>query len=121
MEQNPEHRHALRDARRVVVKAGSKVLVQRSGRPDKQRLKLLVDELAQFQNGGGELVFVSSGAIGAGLAALGRKTRPKAIPDLQMAAAVGQMRLMGAYDRLFSQSKCQIGQVLLTHDALKHR
>ncbi len=121
MTQNQQHREALRNARRVVVKAGSKVLVQRTGRPDKRRLKLLVDELAGVQNGGGEVVFVSSGAIGAGLEALGRKTRPTAIPDLQMAAAVGQIRLMSAYDELFSQNRCRIGQVLLTHDALKHR
>ncbi len=116
-----KHREALRNARRIVVKAGSKVLVQSTGRPDRRRLKLLVDELSQFQNSGGEVVFVSSGAIGAGLDALGMKTRPKAMPDLQMAAAVGQIRLMSVYDELFSGNKCGIGQVLLTHDALKHR
>lgn len=115
------HRDALKNAKRIVVKAGSKVLVQSTGRPDKRRLGLLVDELSQFQNEGGEVAFVSSGAVGAGLEALGIKTRPKAMPDLQMAAAVGQIRLMSVYDELFSQGKCQIGQVLLTHDALKHR
>lgn len=115
------HRAALKNAKRIVVKAGSKVLVQSTGRPDSRRLKLLVDELAQFQNEGGEVAFVSSGAIGAGLEALGMKTRPTAIPDLQMAAAVGQTRLMSLYDRLFGENQCNIGQVLLTHDALKHR
>ncbi len=103
------------------MKAGSKVLVQNTGRPDSRRLKLLIGELAQFQNNGGEVAFVSSGAVGAGLDALGMKSRPKAMPDLQMAAAVGQMRLMGVYDNLFRENHCQIGQVLLTYDALKHR
>lgn len=121
MNQNQQHRNALKTAKRIVVKAGSKVLVQRTGRPDSRRLKLLVDELAQIQGNGGEVAFVSSGAIGAGLEALGMKTRPTAIPDLQMAAAVGQTRLMSLYDQLFGASKCNIGQVLLTHDALKHR
>lgn len=116
-----KHREALRHAKRVVVKAGSKVLVQSTGRPDRRRLNLLVDEMSQFQNHGGEVVFVSSGAVGAGLDALGMKTRPKAMPDLQMAAAVGQIRLMSVYDELFGHNKCGIGQVLLTHDALKHR
>jgi len=116
-----KHREALKNARRIVVKAGSKVLVQSSGRPDRRRLKLLVDELSQFQNNDGEVVFVSSGAVGAGLDALGMKTRPKAMPDLQMAAAIGQIRLMSVYDELFANNKCGIGQVLLTHDALKHR
>ena len=84
-------------------------------------MNLLIAELARFQNSGGETAFVSSGAVGAGLDALGMKTRPKAMPDLQMAAAVGQMRLMGVYDDLFRKSNCRIGQVLLTYDALKHR
>jgi len=121
MTQNLQHRDALKNAKRIVVKAGSKVLVQSTGRPDSRRLRLLVDELAQFQNNGGEVAFVSSGAIGAGLEALGMKTRPTAIPDLQMAAAVGQTRLMSLYDNLFGGNKCNIGQVLLTHDALKNR
>lgn len=121
MKQNLQHRDVLKNAKRIVVKAGSKVLVQSTGRPDKRRLGLLVDELAQFQNDGGEMAFVSSGAIGAGLEALGIKTRPTAIPDLQMAAAVGQTRLMSLYDNLFGENKCNIGQVLLTHNALKHR
>ena len=121
MTQNILHRDALRTAKRIVVKAGSKVLVQSTGRPDSRRLKLLVGELAQFQNNGGEVAFVSSGAIGAGLEALGMKMRPTAIPDLQMAAAVGQTRLMSLYDQLFGENKCNIGQVLLTHDVLKHR
>ena len=77
--------------------------------------------MARFQNSGGEMTFVSSGAVGAGLEALGMKTRPKAMPDLQMAAAVGQIRLMSVYDELFGDNRCRIGQVLLTHDALKHR
>ena len=121
MTQNIQHRDALKNAKRIVVKAGSKVLVQSTGRPDKRRLSLLVDEIATFENGGGEVAFVSSGAVGAGLEALGMTSRPKEIPDLQMAAAVGQIRLMSVYDELFSQNKCRIGQVLLTHDALKHR
>ncbi len=116
-----KHRNALKNAKRIVVKAGSKVLVKDTGHPDSQQLKGLVDELAQFQNSGGEVAFVSSGAIGAGLAALGMERRPTAIPDLQMAAAVGQTRLMSLYDQLFCENKCNIGQVLLTHDALTHR
>ncbi|MEI6891512.1 MAG: glutamate 5-kinase [Pontiella sp.] len=116
-----KHRESLQHAKRVVIKAGSKVLVEHSGRPDEQQLKLLVDELAQFQNQGGEVAFVSSGAVGAGLDALGMKTRPTAVQDLQMAAAVGQICLMSVYNELFRANQIRIGQVLLTHDALKDR
>lgn len=121
MTHHTKHRNALKNAKRIVVKAGSKVIVQRTGRPDRRRVQLLVDEMIHFRDGGGELAFVSSGAVGAGLDALGMKTRPKAMADLQMAAAVGQSRLMSMYDELFGVHKCHIGQVLLTHDGLKHR
>lgn len=116
-----KHRTALKDAKRIVVKAGSKVLVEHSGRPDEQQLKALVDELAGIQNAGGEVAFVSSGAVGAGLDALNFVKRPKEIPDLQMAAAVGQISLMTLYHDLFKANKITVGQVLLTHDALKDR
>jgi len=104
-----------------VVKAGSKVLVRSDGRPDKRRMGLLVEELAGFRLSGGDLAFVSSGAVAAGLEALGLSTRPKTIPGLQAAAAVGQIRLTSLYAELFGRHKCGVGQVLLTHDALKHR
>ncbi len=116
-----KHRSSLKDAKRVVVKAGSKVLVESTGRPDEKQLRQLVDALAAFRKGGGEVAFVSSGAVGAGLEALGMKSRPKAIPDLQMAASVGQICLMSVYNELFQANGCQVGQVLLTHDVLKHR
>ena len=116
-----KHRESLKNAKRVVIKAGSKVLVESSGRPDEQQLKLLVAELSALRNNGGEVAFVSSGAVGAGLDALGMQTRPKEAQDLQMAAAVGQICLMSIYNDLFSANEVGIGQVLLTHDALKDR
>jgi glutamate 5-kinase len=116
-----EQRKALAKARRIVVKIGSRVLVQSSGRPDLRRIKGLVKDIAQLRKGGREVVVVSSGAIGTGMQALGMKTRPDALPELQMAAAVGQSRLMAHYDKLFSAERCRVGQVLLTHDDLKDR
>ncbi|MFQ5708278.1 MAG: glutamate 5-kinase, partial [bacterium] len=74
-----------------------------------------------LRRAGKEVVLVSSGAIAAGVEALGLKNRPNNLPQLQMAAAVGQVRLMSAYDRLFSTEPCSIGQVLLTHDDLTNR
>ena len=105
----------------MVVKVGSRVLVQRDGRPDSRRLRALVGDIAGLQQAGREMVLVTSGAIGAGMQALGLRKRPRLLPDLQMAAAVGQMRLMAIYDDLFRAEGCMIGQVLLTHDALTVR
>ena len=121
MTQNLKHRDALKKAKRIVVKAGSKVLVENTGRPDEQQLNLFIEDISGLQLRGSEVAFVSSGAVGAGLEALGMTTRPKDISDLQMASAVGQVRLMSVYDKLFAENQCRIGQVLLTHDALKHR
>lgn len=116
-----EQRKNLTNARRIVVKIGSRVLVQKTGRPDAVRMKALVKDIARLRREGREVVVVSSGAIGTGVHALGLKTRPTSLPDLQMAAAVGQSRLMTTYDKLFAAEKCKVGQVLLTHDDLNNR
>jgi len=116
-----KYREIIADARRVVVKIGSRVLVQKTGRPDRRRMRTLIRQIAGVQRSGREVVVVTSGAIGAGTEALGMRERPTCLPDLQMAAAVGQTRLMSRYDELFSSSGCKIGQVLLTHDDFHHK
>jgi glutamate 5-kinase len=116
-----KYREAIADARRVVVKIGSRVLVQRTGRPELRRMSSLVRDLAKLRQEGVELVIVTSGAIGAGMEALGMRSRPTSLPDLQMAAAVGQCRLMTHYDELFGARRCKVGQVLLTHDDFNHK
>lgn len=114
-------REGLRDVRRVVIKIGSRALVQKTGRPEHRRIRALVREMAKLRTEGIEVVLVTSGAIGAGMEALGMKSRPTALPDLQMAAAVGQCRLMTTYDKLFAAKRCKVGQVLLTHDDFNHK
>ncbi|MBN1676789.1 MAG: glutamate 5-kinase [Kiritimatiellae bacterium] len=117
--QNP--RLPLTRASRLVIKVGTRVLAQKSGRPHVSRIKALVREVAALVRSGREILLVSSGAIGAGMQALGMKRRPTSLPDLQMAAAVGQSRLMALYDELFAKEKLRVGQILLTHDDLRHR
>jgi glutamate 5-kinase len=114
-------RSILAGAKRLVIKIGSRVLVQRTGRPDIRRMRELVRQIAQLREKGHEIILVSSGAIGAGMETLGMKKRPTTVPDLQMAAAVGQSRLMATYDALFDKYDIKIGQILLTHDDLNHR
>lgn len=120
MKMSLKYRQILPDARRVVVKLGSRVLVQKTGRPDVRRMGHIATEIAKLHKAGYEMVIVTSGAVGAGMEALGMKTRPKALPDQQMAAAVGQSKLMAKYDAIFSKLHCKIGQVLLTHDDFQH-
>ncbi len=121
MKKSLKYRELIPEARRVVVKIGSRVLVQKTGRPDVRRIRSLTTELAQLRKNGFEIVVVTSGAIGAGMEALGMKEKPKGLPDLQMAAAVGQTRLMCRYSDLFARAGCTIGQVLLTHDDFHHK
>lgn len=110
-----KYRATLRDAQRVVVKIGSRVLVQKTGRPDLRRMRELVRQLTALHETGTEVVVITSGAVGAGMEALGMTKRPSTLPDQQMAAAVGQTRLMSRYDDLFSHKGILVGQVLLTH------
>ena len=121
MKKSLRYREVLADVRRVVVKIGSRVLVQKSGRPVVRRMRVLTRELARLHRDGRELAIVTSGAVGAGMEALGMSNRPSGLPDLQMAAAVGQLRLMTRYDALFSDRGCKVGQVLLTHHDFQHK
>ncbi len=120
MKTSLRYRQGLPEARRVVFKFGSRVLVQADGRPHRARIQELVRHVAAFQNRGGEAIIITSGAVGTGMAALGMKEKPTQLPDLQMAAGVGQARLMALYDTLFSKYGCRVGQVLLTHDDFHH-
>lgn len=114
-----ETRNRLKQAKRVVVKVGSRVLVDETGKPDHERISKLVEGLAAAHAEGREMILVSSGAIAAGIEALGFDTRPSTLPGLQMAAAVGQTRLMSLYSHLFGQKQIITGQILLTDDLLK--
>ena len=112
-------RNQLKTAKRIVVKVGSRVLVDETGQPDHKKVAALVSGLADAHDTGREMLLVSSGAIAAGLEALGMNTRPDTLPGLQMAAAVGQTRLMSLYSQLFAPKQIIAGQVLLTDDLLK--
>lgn len=116
-----KYRAGIPDSRRIVVKIGSRVLVQRSGRPDQRRMASLTADIAGLRRQGHEVAVITSGAVGAGMEALGMRTRPVLLPEVQMAAAVGQTRLMSRYDALFALKGLKVGQVLLTHDDFEHR
>jgi glutamate 5-kinase len=116
-----KYRAGLPESRRIIIKIGSRVLVQKSGRPDRRRMASLTSEIAALRKQGHEVAVVTSGAVGAGMEALGMKTRPVLLPEVQMCAAIGQTRLMSRYDALFSAKGLMVGQVLLTHDDFQHR
>ena len=118
-------RSAIVDARRVVVKAGSSSLTTPSGAIDAARIDALVDALAAWRKPGGgrdrEVVFVSSGAIAAGMGPLALPARPRDLAVQQAAASVGQGLLVARYTSSFTRFGLGVGQVLLTADDMMRR
>ena len=100
--------------KRVVIKLGTSTLTHKTGRLNIRRVEQLVKALADLQNEGRELIIVSSGSVGLGMAKLGMTQKPKEIPLKQACAAVGQCELMYLYDKLFSQYNLTVAQVLVT-------
>lgn len=111
----------LAGAKRVVVKVGSSSLTTADGGIDEARVRDLVTALAGARQRGLELVLVSSGAIAAGLAPLGFKSRPRDLARQQAAASVGQGLLVHRYNAEFAAYGIQVGQVLLTVDDVTRR
>jgi glutamate 5-kinase len=109
----------LKDSPLVVVKLGSGILTDTRNRLATPRIKQLVGQIARARKAGREVVLVSSGAVAAGMEALGCQKRPARLAELQACAAVGQSRLMACYDEFFAAHNLQAAQVLLTHDDLR--
>jgi glutamate 5-kinase len=105
--------------RRLVVKVGTSSLVDLEGRPSRRKLSKVVREVASVSSR--RCVLVSSGAIASGLVPLGLGKRPRDMPGLQAAAAVGQGRLMAEYARLFAARGLVAAQVLLTQEDVVRR
>jgi glutamate 5-kinase len=108
-------------ARRIVVKLGTGLLTDQQNRLAKDRVEHAAAQVAALCQQKRQVVVVSSGAIAAGMAALGVKQRPKNLHELQACAAIGQSKLMAVYDAVFSACGIAVAQVLLTHDDLKNR
>jgi glutamate 5-kinase len=111
----------LKKVRRIVIKIGSRVVTGGGSGPDRNFLLSLAGEVSRLRNQGREVVIVSSGAVASGAEELGLADRQKTIPQKQAAAAVGQSRLMQAYEAAFSQKELKVAQILLTRDDLSNR
>ncbi|MFD8498740.1 glutamate 5-kinase [Amycolatopsis sp. NPDC059657] len=114
-------RQAIAGARRLVVKVGSSALTTAGDGLDVSRLDALVDALCERIARDCQVVLVSSGAIGAGLAPLSLAKRPRDLASQQAAASVGQLALAHAYAESFGRYSLTVGQVLLTSDDVVRR
>jgi glutamate 5-kinase len=113
-------RDGVRAARRVVVKIGTNALTNATGRFNRAHFEALSEDLLWAAKDR-ELVVVSSGAIALGVERLGLPARPKDIPGKQACAAVGQSRLMQAYEEAFGRADKRVAQILLTHEDVQDR
>jgi len=111
----------LLNARRIVVKVGSSLVTDEGRGLDAVAIGLWCQQLAVLVKSGREVIMVSSGAIAEGMKRLGWAARPKAIHELQAAAAVGQMGLVQVYESQLRDHGVGSAQVLLTHADLADR
>ena len=108
-------------ARRLVVKVGSSLVTNGGQGLDRTALAQWAGQIAALARSGKEVLLVSSGAVAEGMQRLGWTKRPKAVHELQAAAAVGQMGLVQAYETCFREFGLRTAQVLLTHEDLADR
>ncbi len=111
----------LSKVKKIVIKVGTNVLTDKNGFLDKEIIGSIARQLIELRSKGYYVVLVSSGAIGAGLGVLGIKARPKNLPKLQAAAAVGQCKLISIYDDFFTKHKFNAAQLLLTREDFEDR
>ena len=114
-------RETLPRTRRWVVKIGSALLTRDGRGLDRDMLMPWVEQMVLRRVGGDDVVLVSSGAVAEGMARMGWRRRPKALYELQAAAAIGQMGLVRAYEDCFKTRGLHTAQVLLTRDDLADR
>ena len=103
---------------KAVVKVGTSTLAHATGRLNIRRIEGLCKVLSDLKNAGHQIILVSSGAIGMGVGKLGLPGRPADMPTKQAAAAVGQCELMYTYDKLFSEYRHTVAQILITSEDL---
>jgi glutamate 5-kinase len=118
----PDSAAPLTQARRIVVKVGSALLVDGdTGRVNRAWLETLVEDLLRLRKRGQRVILVSSGAIALGRRRLGLKHGVLRLEESQAAAAVGQIRLAHAYKELLEGCDVTVAQVLLTLEDSERR
>ena len=98
----------------VVVKLGTSLIAAPGGRVRRSLIRARAREIAELVGDGERVCVVSSGAIALGLARLGLDRRPRSMPKLQAASALGQVRLQAAWDEELGRAGVPAAQVLLT-------
>ncbi len=114
-------RKLVADSKRWVIKIGSSLITNDGQGLNTQAIQSWAEQIAELRAAGKEILLVSSGAVAEGMARIGWKSRPRALHELQAAAALGQMGLIQQFESCFKQHDIHTAQVLLTHEDLSNR
>ena len=102
-----------------VIKIGSALLTNSGQGLDMTAITGWVEQIVKLKDSNIDVIIVSSGSIIEGMWRLGWSSKPSDISKLQVAAAVGQMGLIQAYESIFAKFNTRTAQILLTHDNLQ--
>lgn len=108
-------REAVASARQIIVKAGTRLLI------DRESIAKLVDGIALLRRQGCRVLLVTSGAVGMGMELAKLEKRPKELAQKQALAAMGQARLMSIYAEEAARHNFNVAQLLLTASDLRNR
>ncbi len=115
-------RNILGEAKRIVIKIGSRILVDSvRGGVRMSFIQKFAHSVSKLLEDGKEVIVVTSGAVGTGMAILGYEEKPKNQAEKQACAAVGQIDLMYAYREMFLGNGFSVGQILLSADDFRNR
>ena len=115
-----DRKELLGGVKRIVVKIGTSTLANADGSLNEDKIKQIVANLSEL-NENAEVVFVTSGAVGAGMGQMKLAHKPKSIVEKQALAAIGQVSLIHLYQILFWAHGKTIAQLLLTKDDFSDR
>src|SRR4030095_15054375 len=119
---SPVRTGARRQRKRIVLKFGSGILTGRNSPGlDPKQFRRLTAEVAALIRAGHKCIMGTSGALAAERAAFSLKKRPMDLPTAQASAAIGQSKLMRAYEMAFARYELNVAQLLLTHSDLDSR
>jgi glutamate 5-kinase len=105
----------------LVVKLGSSLVVDEQGRPRRSLLRGRAEEIAEIVASGTPVCVVTSGAIALGMRRVGLVHRPKSLPKLQAASALGQVLLQRAWQDALRPHGLEAAQILLTGTEIAER
>ncbi len=114
-------RKAVADSSRWVIKIGSSLITENGQGLNHQAISSWAGQITQLREAGKEILLVSSGAVAEGMARIGWKQRPRALHELQAAAALGQTGLIQHFESCFKKHNIHTAQILLTHEDLSNR